>query len=654
MSSHRWFQTRICQVDGGRSDIPCNAGAGGGPSIRLVIAAMALVFPSGSGEAKPRELRPLRPIESRMPASPEALPKGPAVEEGNRGEPGLSSGTSPVSSGSERGFTGSKPDEVAVASRKIRVPLSRFTKGKTVRLQGTSADLRFTVPVNPRMRVNAVRVGLGFVPSISLEDRDSHLSIEWNGKTLSARMEPVQNGQWSRWLTGVIDLDPGSSSENELRIGAVHSGLGEKNGIGTPPPAMWTEIDLEASWIELGYGWRPADLEAGDFARLVDCRPWLESRIAVVTPSLDDGNDDYLRWGGWVAQWMGLSLGERMPELVHRTGLAAVDADAVVIGAQGELPRLLSAEMLEQTGEGDVRLFTNPENPRHLVLLLTGADREAVGGNVRRFVESQEAKREEEETEFLSPRSPFAFVREPVGVKSGEPLRLTFHAAARDSDTVAAVWMLAGKIARFAAGPPGGMEITGLPPSGKGHWILAGPLSGIDRSILSFAPVDLPGEGQLPALLAPAWGRVLENVKAAGPGAGQPRQQSGEGLLMRFDSPFGRGYTATVVTADDSAGLHRAVKTLIEPAIWNQISGNAVSWGGERGETVECRFLSGTGVAGDRAHGGDGARNLLWNPWIIGGLGTIGLVVLVMRRRRTANRQRRHGFEWHPWEEPVH
>ena len=339
-----------------------------GAGIALATAALP-VFSAVAGKTKPRKVRPVPALEATGVNPKGISPVSQTGDEDKTKSRSLSDGERMIP-GPEKAPAGLAAGDSVAASRKIRLPLSRFAGGKTViRLRGEKAERRLSVPVSPRMRVTSGSIELAFVRSVSLAADSCSLSLLWNGRQLKQEGRNPSAEGGPRRLRAELLGGSAVSKENELRIGSVHRDLAamkESEGA-VSSAALWTEIDLEASWIELSYGWRVADVQADDFPALAGGRPWLESRLLIVTPSLSDGSDDYLQWGGWISQWIAMAGGKEPVEFTHRTALADAGADAVVLG---DLGCMLNIEgKLRRMGDEKTRVL-------HIAEVLAGAQEE--------------------------------------------------------------------------------------------------------------------------------------------------------------------------------------------------------------------------------------------------------------------------------------
>lgn len=157
---------------------------------------------------------------------------------------------------------------------------------------------------------------------------------------------------------------------------------------------------------------------------------------------------------------------------------------------------------------------------------------------------------------------------------------LAIHVADQDSDTIAAAWMLAAKMAQLMKFPQPQSEISFKAPQDSKNLILVGPYNKFDQRVWKAAPLVLGEQGKVPY-------PVQENPDGSESFAihsaiAQISQNQGLGnshtAALQFESPEHVGKTVLVFTATNAQQLNRGIRALIQPATWNSLQGSIALW----------------------------------------------------------------------------
>jgi cellulose synthase operon protein B len=188
----------------------------------------------------------------------------------------------------------------------------------------------------------------------------------------------------------------------------------------------------------------------------------------------------------------------------------------------------------------------------------------------------------------------------PYNVKTDGSAALV-HVASNDSKTIAAAWMLIGKLAQRNGYPLHQLGISFAAPGPDNKDLIVVGITGkIDAKLLQGAPLEFGKFSRIPYPVAAEqtaedWPRDwLERLL---PGTSRPLAVGTEGdggnksvvvsqaselvshaLAMQYRSPGASGKTATALMAANEELLYQGTTELIKPAIWNDLQGNVVIW----------------------------------------------------------------------------
>jgi cellulose synthase operon protein B len=176
---------------------------------------------------------------------------------------------------------------------------------------------------------------------------------------------------------------------------------------------------------------------------------------------------------------------------------------------------------------------------------------------------------------------------------------LAIHVGGANPRTIAAAWMLAGKLSQQISTPLHDLSVTFHPIDNSRNLVAVGPLERVDKKILEAAPMPLNdlknvpypdpiGESvpvRHPGAFA-RWWPVWESSEAAEPPLAEPttarvKQVSDFGATvatMMFESPSASKKSVFLVTAGDVQRLSAGVQRLIEAETWDALRGDLVVW----------------------------------------------------------------------------
>jgi hypothetical protein len=188
----------------------------------------------------------------------------------------------------------------------------------------------------------------------------------------------------------------------------------------------------------------------------------------------------------------------------------------------------------------------------------------------------------------------------PYTVKTDGSATLV-HVASNDSKTIAAAWMLIGKLAQRNGYPLHQLGISfALPGQDDKDLILVGITAKIDPKLLKGAPLEFGAFSRIPYPVAaertaqewprdwlekllPGTSRQLAAGTEGDAGnksvvVSQAGQLVSHALALQYPSPVAAGRTATALMAVNGDVLMDGMTELIKPAIWNDLQGNVVIW----------------------------------------------------------------------------
>lgn len=214
---------------------------------------------------------------------------------------------------------------------------------------------------------------------------------------------------------------------------------------------------------------------------------------------------------------------------------------------------------------------------------------------------------------------------------------LALAVAGRDDDTIAAAWVLAGKLAQQVREPLSRAQITFGPPASARQAIVVGAAPVLPSQVLEGAPWKpgrserfadsvAPGEARAAGWLPwRAGGRADATAQGAAAGEVVLRGAlplAGQLLVMQYRDRSGRA--VTLLTAASAPELAQGVARLVEPGLWSGLDGDVslLDVGHGRWWTARVGSTFEFGSTGVWDHLGFVVSN---HPW----LGYAALVVLL-------------------------
>ncbi|MEM8934265.1 MAG: hypothetical protein AAGE94_23940 [Acidobacteriota bacterium] len=198
--------------------------------------------------------------------------------------------------------------------------------------------------------------------------------------------------------------------------------------------------------------------------------------------------------------------------------------------------------------------------------------------------------------------------------------------------------------------PLSAAELTFVESTAAGDHILIGPTPALREAMLVGAPFGLGDPFEIPhaarvteqpeenpdGFLGRFWRLVRQAMSADDlpsdrllrPETVSLRQTGALGsysLMMAYQSPWRSEGSVVVLTADDTAGLHRGTRQLIDPGTWDHLAGDVVVWR-EEPDTLRSLDIGPSYYVGGLGLLGRLSYSFSRSPW----LWTGALVVLML------------------------
>jgi hypothetical protein len=263
-----------------------------------------------------------------------------------------------------------------------------------LRITGASASRSLSVAVSARERVSAATLHLVATNSVSLLTERSQLAVRVNDRTIAQL--PLSSRQPE--LTADIRVPA-----NLLRPGynaltfavAQHS---TENCEDPDAPELWTEIDTNASTLQLQTGLKPLTPVLADLDDLIDPKQAAGRSVAIVAATHPQ-NDLQLASGALLAQGVALRLRYLAPDLHVQDaqsgtgggvlpGLALgplAASDVLLVGTRDALRPYLDPGIAAQIGGAFLGIYPKPDDARRFVLVISGRNDEEVNLAARTF-----------------------------------------------------------------------------------------------------------------------------------------------------------------------------------------------------------------------------------------------------------------------------
>ncbi len=245
---------------------------------------------------------------------------------------------------------------------------------KVAKLQTNSGIFNLDLPLASRWVPSSVKLHVNYLSSLSLKPERSTLSVGLNGKVYH---QLSLNQERGKDKSADFSLQPTILEEyNRISIRAIqHYLIDESMCENEVAPELWTEIDLETSYIELQIfeAIVPEKISAiSDY--IIDNKNIHTSKIHF---ALTDFSDRSLTYNAFIAGVLGKM--QKFSQMKISAGATIQkDIDNIIIGKRSNAIALLKplfngdTNAIMQKLKGNINLISNPYNPARVVIVITG------------------------------------------------------------------------------------------------------------------------------------------------------------------------------------------------------------------------------------------------------------------------------------------
>ena len=263
-----------------------------------------------------------------------------------------------------------------------------------LRLAGESASRALSLPVSASETVRSATLHLVATNSVSLLTARSALAVRVNDRTIAQmQLSPHQPELTADIRVPVDLLHPGY---NTLAFAVAEHAT--ENCEDPNAPELWTEIDTNASTLQMQTELKPLTPTLADLDDLIDPKQALPRSIAIV-PATHARNDLQLGSGALLAEGVALRLRYLAPDLrvqdarpgagggaVAGLALAPLSgSDVLLFGTRDALRPYLDPRIASHIDGAFLGIYPKPDDPRRFVLVVSGRDDAQVALAARAF-----------------------------------------------------------------------------------------------------------------------------------------------------------------------------------------------------------------------------------------------------------------------------
>ncbi|WP_345891113.1 cellulose biosynthesis cyclic di-GMP-binding regulatory protein BcsB [Burkholderia sp. Ax-1719] len=271
-------------------------------------------------------------------------------------------------------------------STPIVQPVTLATLGNLagpIRLVGESGERSLSVPLSAREKVNSAVLHLVATNSVSLLSDRSALAVRVNGRTIAQMQLSSRQPELTADVRVPADLlRPGYNTLTF--VAAQHS---TENCEDPDSPELWSEIDTNASTLQLQTELKPLTPQLADLPDLIDPKQQQGRALAIVAAQHPDG-DAALGTGALLAEGAALRLRYLTPTLRVQDAQAGTgggvlpglslarlaSTDVLLFGTRDALRPYLSADVAARIKGAFLGIYPKPDDPRRFVLVVSGMD----------------------------------------------------------------------------------------------------------------------------------------------------------------------------------------------------------------------------------------------------------------------------------------
>jgi cellulose synthase operon protein B len=285
----------------------------------------------------------------------------------------------------------------AAATSAVAAPVQLATLANLsgpLRLTGESASSSLSLPVAAREKVRSVTLHLVATNSVSLLGERSELAVRVNDRTIAQMQLSPHQPELTADIRVPVDLL--RTGYNTLTFAvAQHS---TENCEDPNSPELWTEIDTNASTLQMLTELKPLAPVLADLNDLIDPKQASPRSIAIVSAT-HPRTDLQLGSGALLAEGVALRLRYLAPNLRVQDARAGAGGDALpglalaplsgsdvlLFGTRDALRPYLAPRIAAQIDGAFLGIYPKPDDPRRFVLVVSGQDDAQVALAARAF-----------------------------------------------------------------------------------------------------------------------------------------------------------------------------------------------------------------------------------------------------------------------------
>ncbi|WP_321818641.1 MULTISPECIES: cellulose biosynthesis cyclic di-GMP-binding regulatory protein BcsB [unclassified Paraburkholderia] len=270
-----------------------------------------------------------------------------------------------------------------------------------IRLVGETGLRSMSVPISAREKVNSAVLHLVVTNSVSLLSDRSELAVRVNDRTIAQMQLSSRQPELTADVRVPADLlRPGY---NTLTFAAAQHST--ENCEDPNSPELWSEIDTNASTLQLQTELKPLAPQLSDLPDLIDPKQQHGGALTIVAAQ-HPANDTALGTGALLAQGAALRLRYLSPTLrvldaqagkgggvLPGLSLAKLaDTDVLLFGTRDALRPYLAADVSARIKGAFLGIYPKPDDPRRFVLVVSGVNDAQVQLAARSFAHPEFAQ----------------------------------------------------------------------------------------------------------------------------------------------------------------------------------------------------------------------------------------------------------------------
>ncbi|TKC78083.1 cellulose biosynthesis cyclic di-GMP-binding regulatory protein BcsB [Trinickia terrae] len=301
--------------------------------------------------------------------------------------------------GTAKAPAGATPPAALADAPNAPVPLA--TLGNLpgpMRLSGEAGSGALSVPVSAREQVRSATLHLVATNSVALLNARSALAVRVNDRTIAQMQLSPRQPELTADIRIPADLLRAGYNTLAFSV-AQHS---TENCEDPDSPELWTEIDTSASTLQVQTELKPLAPMLSDLDGLIDPKEAHAGSIAIVAAA-HPKSDLQLESGALLAEGVALRLRYLVahPKVqdAHQgagggvlPGMALgslAGADVLLFGTRDALRPYLDPRVAAHIGGAFLGIYPKPDDPRHFVLVVSGADDAQVALAARAFAHAE-------------------------------------------------------------------------------------------------------------------------------------------------------------------------------------------------------------------------------------------------------------------------